>query len=103
MEFCLLHAMPVSLPCVDDIFASTTAKTVPKAASKSKKTSPSQETSKAADSSNIFDDPLNAFGNWTILHIKIVNCWMNYYIIWNPRKIVDRMHCWQSIYASEFI
>ncbi|KAM6915944.1 WASH complex subunit 2A [Xenentodon cancila] len=47
---------------MDDIFSTSTVKPVPKAPHKSKKTSPSQETSAAADSSNIFDDPLNALG-----------------------------------------
>lgn len=48
--------------CIDDIFATPTVKTVLKPPSKSKKTPPAQESSTAADSSNIFDDPLNAFG-----------------------------------------
>lgn len=48
--------------CTDDIFATTAVKTVLKPPSKSKKTPPVQESSTAADSSNIFDDPLNAFG-----------------------------------------
>ncbi|XP_071336712.1 WASH complex subunit 2 isoform X3 [Trachinotus anak] len=47
---------------MDDIFSPSTVKPVAKAANKSKKTPPSQETSAAADSSNIFDDPLNALG-----------------------------------------
>ncbi|XP_060943097.1 WASH complex subunit 2 isoform X2 [Limanda limanda] len=47
---------------MDDIFSPSTAKPVTKAPNKSKKTSPSQETSAAADSSDIFDDPLNALG-----------------------------------------
>ncbi|XP_059215596.1 WASH complex subunit 2 isoform X2 [Centropristis striata] len=47
---------------MDDIFSSSTVKPVTKAPHKSKKTPPSQETSTAADSSNIFDDPLNALG-----------------------------------------
>lgn len=63
MEPHLLNAMSIILPCSDDIFASTTAKTVPKAPSNSKKIPPSQDTIKTAESSNIFDDPLNAFGN----------------------------------------
>ncbi|XP_054456135.1 WASH complex subunit 2 isoform X2 [Anoplopoma fimbria] len=46
---------------MDDIFSST-VKTVKKAPQKSKKTPLSQEPSTAADSSNIFDDPLNALG-----------------------------------------
>ncbi|XP_062256903.1 WASH complex subunit 2 isoform X2 [Platichthys flesus] len=47
---------------MDDIFSPSTVKPVTKAPTKSKKTSPSQETSAAADSSDIFDDPLNALG-----------------------------------------
>ncbi|XP_068578357.1 WASH complex subunit 2 isoform X2 [Cebidichthys violaceus] len=47
---------------MDDIFSPSTAKPVTKAPQKSKKTPLSQETSTAADSSNIFDDPLNALG-----------------------------------------
>ncbi|XP_042357922.1 WASH complex subunit 2 isoform X2 [Plectropomus leopardus] len=47
---------------MDDIFSPSTVKPVPKAPHKSKKTPASQETSAAADSSNIFDDPLNALG-----------------------------------------
>lgn len=47
---------------MDDIFSPSTVKTVTKAPHKSKKTPQSQETSTAADSSNIFDDPLNALG-----------------------------------------
>ncbi|XP_074501953.1 WASH complex subunit 2 isoform X3 [Sebastes fasciatus] len=47
---------------MDDIFSPSTVKPVTKAPQKSKKTPPSQETSTAADSSNIFDDPLNALG-----------------------------------------
>ncbi|XP_061601201.1 WASH complex subunit 2 isoform X3 [Cololabis saira] len=47
---------------MDDIFSTSTVKPVPKAPHKSKKMPPSQETSAAADSSNIFDDPLNALG-----------------------------------------
>ncbi|KAL7383544.1 hypothetical protein ABVT39_013014 [Epinephelus coioides] len=47
---------------MDDIFSPSTVKPVTKAPHKSKKTPPSQETSTAADSSNIFDDPLNALG-----------------------------------------
>ncbi|XP_031161258.1 WASH complex subunit 2 isoform X1 [Sander lucioperca] len=45
---------------MDDIFSPSTVKPVTKAAHKSKKTPLSQETSTAADSSDIFDDPLNA-------------------------------------------
>ncbi|XP_063731284.1 WASH complex subunit 2C isoform X2 [Eleginops maclovinus] len=47
---------------MDDIFSPSAAKPVTKPPHKSKKTPPSQETSTAADSSNIFDDPLNALG-----------------------------------------
>ncbi|XP_035028958.1 WASH complex subunit 2 isoform X3 [Hippoglossus stenolepis] len=47
---------------MDEIFSPSTVKPVTKAPNKSKKTSPSQETSAAADSSDIFDDPLNALG-----------------------------------------
>ncbi|KAM9344686.1 WASH complex subunit 2 [Symphorus nematophorus] len=47
---------------MDDIFSPSTVKPVTKAPHKSKKTAASQETSAAADSSNIFDDPLNALG-----------------------------------------
>ncbi|XP_071770230.2 WASH complex subunit 2 isoform X2 [Centroberyx gerrardi] len=47
---------------MDDIFSSSTTKPVTKAPKKSKKTSPSQDTSATADSGNIFDDPLNALG-----------------------------------------
>ncbi|XP_070771626.1 WASH complex subunit 2 [Enoplosus armatus] len=47
---------------MDDIFSPSTVKQVTKAPSKSKKTMLSQESSSAADSSNIFDDPLNALG-----------------------------------------
>lgn len=48
---------------MDDIFSPSTVKPVTKAPHKSKKTPPSQETSTAAaDSTNIFDDPLNALG-----------------------------------------
>lgn len=46
----------------DDIFSPSTVKAVTKAPHKSKKTPVSQETSTAVDSSNIFDDPLNALG-----------------------------------------
>ncbi|XP_008427832.1 WASH complex subunit FAM21 isoform X2 [Poecilia reticulata] len=46
---------------MDDIFTST-AKPVPKAPDKSKKTPPAKETSSVPDSSNIFDDPLNVLG-----------------------------------------
>ncbi|KAE8280639.1 WASH complex subunit 2 [Larimichthys crocea] len=47
---------------MDDIFSPSTVKAVTKAPHKSKKTPVSQETSTAVDSSNIFDDPLNALG-----------------------------------------
>lgn len=47
---------------MDDIFSPSTVKPVTKAPHKAKKTPLSQETSTAADSSNIFDDPLNALG-----------------------------------------
>lgn len=47
---------------MDDIFTTSTTKPVPKAPDKSKKTAPAKETSTATDSSNIFDDPLNALG-----------------------------------------
>ncbi|XP_034407295.1 WASH complex subunit 2 isoform X2 [Cyclopterus lumpus] len=47
---------------MDDIFSPSTVKPVMKAPQKSKKTPRSQETSTEADSSNIFDDPLNALG-----------------------------------------
>lgn len=47
---------------MDDIFSPSTVKPVTKAPHKSKKMPLSQETSTAADSSNIFDDPLNALG-----------------------------------------
>ncbi|XP_029376448.1 WASH complex subunit 2 isoform X2 [Echeneis naucrates] len=47
---------------MDDIFSQSTVKPVAKASHKSKKASPSQETSTTADSSHIFDDPLNALG-----------------------------------------
>ncbi|XP_070833544.1 WASH complex subunit 2C isoform X1 [Chaetodon trifascialis] len=47
---------------MDDIFSPSTVKPVTKAPHKSKKTPLSQETSTAVDSSNIFDDPLNALG-----------------------------------------
>ncbi|XP_069548739.1 WASH complex subunit 2 isoform X2 [Brachyistius frenatus] len=47
---------------MDDIFSPSTVKPAAKAPHKSKKTPPSQEASAAADSSNIFDDPLNALG-----------------------------------------
>lgn len=47
---------------MDDIFSPSTVKPVAKAPQKSKKTPPPQETSTAADSSDIFDDPLNALG-----------------------------------------
>ncbi|KAK2824303.1 hypothetical protein Q5P01_021478 [Channa striata] len=47
---------------MDDIFSPNTVQSVSKAPHKSKKTPPSQKTSTTADSSNIFDDPLNALG-----------------------------------------
>ncbi|XP_043992332.1 WASH complex subunit 2 isoform X1 [Gambusia affinis] len=47
---------------MDDIFTTSTAKPVPKAPDKSKKTPPAKEASTAPDSSNIFDDPLNVLG-----------------------------------------
>ncbi|XP_041866716.1 WASH complex subunit 2 isoform X2 [Melanotaenia boesemani] len=47
---------------MDDIFSAKTVKPVVKAPQKSKKSPPSMEASSAADSSNIFDDPLNALG-----------------------------------------
>ncbi|XP_030603968.1 WASH complex subunit 2 isoform X2 [Archocentrus centrarchus] len=48
---------------MDDIFSTSTIKPVAKAPPKSKKTTPSPENSSTAtDSSNIFDDPLNALG-----------------------------------------
>ncbi|XP_023183495.1 WASH complex subunit 2-like isoform X2 [Xiphophorus maculatus] len=47
---------------MDDIFTTSTAKPVPKAPDKSKKTPPAKETTTAPDSSNIFDDPLNVLG-----------------------------------------
>ncbi|XP_028278973.1 WASH complex subunit 2 isoform X3 [Parambassis ranga] len=47
---------------MDDIFSPSPVKPVTKAPPKSKKTTPSPETSAAADTSNIFDDPLNALG-----------------------------------------
>ncbi|XP_056251880.1 LOW QUALITY PROTEIN: WASH complex subunit 2 [Seriola aureovittata] len=47
---------------MDDIFSPSTVKPVAKTPHKSKKTPPPQEASTAADSSNIFDDPLNALG-----------------------------------------
>ncbi|XP_067375929.1 WASH complex subunit 2 isoform X2 [Channa argus] len=47
---------------MDDIFSLSTGQSVSKAPNKSKKTPPSQKTSTAAESSNIFDDPLNALG-----------------------------------------
>uniref|UniRef100_A0A8D2ZL82 FAM21/CAPZIP domain-containing protein n=1 Tax=Scophthalmus maximus TaxID=52904 RepID=A0A8D2ZL82_SCOMX len=46
----------------DEIFSPSTVKPVAKAPHKSKKTPPPQENSTAADSSDIFDDPLNALG-----------------------------------------
>lgn len=57
-----LPYMTMSLFFKDDIFAPSTVKPVVKAPQKSKKTPPSQETSTATDSSDIFDDPLNAVG-----------------------------------------
>ncbi|XP_035982147.1 WASH complex subunit 2 isoform X6 [Fundulus heteroclitus] len=47
---------------MDDIFTTSTAKPVQKAPDKSKKTPPAKETSTAPETSNIFDDPLNALG-----------------------------------------
>uniref|UniRef100_A0A3B5LWJ1 FAM21/CAPZIP domain-containing protein n=1 Tax=Xiphophorus couchianus TaxID=32473 RepID=A0A3B5LWJ1_9TELE len=47
---------------MDDIFTTSTAKPVPKAPDKSRKTPPAKETTTAPDSSNIFDDPLNVLG-----------------------------------------
>ncbi|XP_041743074.1 WASH complex subunit 2 isoform X3 [Coregonus clupeaformis] len=48
---------------MDDIFSPSTVKPVAKQPpSKSKKSPPSQDTSAADDSGNIFDDPLNALG-----------------------------------------
>ncbi|XP_047459603.1 WASH complex subunit 2 isoform X2 [Mugil cephalus] len=47
---------------MDDIFAPSPVKPAAKTPHKSKKTPPSQETSTTPDSSNIFDDPLNALG-----------------------------------------
>ncbi|XP_026210937.1 WASH complex subunit 2 isoform X3 [Anabas testudineus] len=47
---------------MDDIFSPSTVKPVTKAPQKSKKPPPPQGTSTAADSNNIFDDPLNALG-----------------------------------------
>ncbi|XP_063347430.1 WASH complex subunit 2 isoform X3 [Pelmatolapia mariae] len=48
---------------MDDIFSTSTIKPVAKAPPKTKKTTPSKENSSTAtDSSNIFDDPLNALG-----------------------------------------
>lgn len=52
----------ISLLFKDDIFTTSTAKPVPKAPDKSKKTPPAKETTTAPDSSNIFDDPLNVLG-----------------------------------------
>ncbi|XP_061693840.1 WASH complex subunit 2 isoform X2 [Syngnathoides biaculeatus] len=45
---------------MDDIFATSTVKMVTKATPKAKTSPPPQETNTAADSSTIFDDPLNA-------------------------------------------
>lgn len=69
------YILPCGLPCLilpnllsiclfskDDIFSPSTVKPVTKAPQKTNKTPPSQESSTAADSSNIFDDPLNALG-----------------------------------------
>ncbi|CAJ1067657.1 hypothetical protein EPR50_G00178570 [Xyrichtys novacula] len=47
---------------MDDIFSPSVVKAVTKAPSKSKKTPSPQEIITAADSSDIFDDPLNALG-----------------------------------------
>ncbi|XP_035760627.1 WASH complex subunit 2C isoform X5 [Neolamprologus brichardi] len=48
---------------MDDIFSTSTIKPVAKAPPKTKKTTPSKENSSTAtESSNIFDDPLNALG-----------------------------------------
>ncbi|KAF7220000.1 transcript variant X7 [Nothobranchius furzeri] len=47
---------------MDDIFSTSTVKPGTKAPNESKKRPPSQEISTSADSSNIFDDPLNALG-----------------------------------------
>ncbi|KAL6101862.1 washc2c [Pungitius sinensis] len=47
---------------MDDIFSASAVKPVMKAAQKSKKAPLPQETSTAVDSSNTFDDPLNALG-----------------------------------------
>uniref|UniRef100_A0A1A8EQP7 Family with sequence similarity 21, member C n=1 Tax=Nothobranchius korthausae TaxID=1143690 RepID=A0A1A8EQP7_9TELE len=47
---------------MDDIFSTSTVKPGTKAPNESKKTPLSQEISTSADSSNIFDDPLNALG-----------------------------------------
>ncbi|XP_077469384.1 WASH complex subunit 2C [Stigmatopora argus] len=44
---------------MDDIFAPSTVKTTPKA----KRKTPTEETSTTVDSTNIFDDPLNALGS----------------------------------------
>ena len=46
----------------DDIFSSNKVKPVKKAPPKSKKSKPTQDNSVPAESANIFDDPLNAFG-----------------------------------------
>lgn len=54
--------MSISLFSKDDLFSSSTKKTVTKVSSKAKKGPVIQETSMAADSSSIFDDPLNAIG-----------------------------------------
>ncbi|XP_030234487.1 WASH complex subunit 2 isoform X2 [Gadus morhua] len=47
---------------MDDIFSSNKVKPVKKAPPKSKKSKPTQDNSVPAESANIFDDPLNAFG-----------------------------------------
>ncbi|XP_054885666.1 WASH complex subunit 2C isoform X2 [Poeciliopsis prolifica] len=47
---------------MDDLFTTSTAKPVPKAPDKSKKTPPAKEITTAPDSSDIFDDPLNILG-----------------------------------------
>uniref|UniRef100_A0A3Q2XF65 WASH complex subunit FAM21-like n=1 Tax=Hippocampus comes TaxID=109280 RepID=A0A3Q2XF65_HIPCM len=47
---------------MDDIFAPSTVKTATKATPKAKTSPPSQGTSTTVDSTNMFDDPLNALG-----------------------------------------
>ncbi|XP_037127178.1 WASH complex subunit 2 isoform X2 [Syngnathus acus] len=47
---------------MDDIFAPSAVKTATKVTPKAKTSPPSQKTSTAVDTSNIFDDPLNALG-----------------------------------------